>query len=105
VDEDGFWFIQGRSDDTLRIAGKRLGPAEVESVLVSHEAVAEAGVVGVPHEVKGEAIVCFVVLRPRHEPSEPLRTELSELVARQMGKALQPDGGLLTQDLPRTRRA
>jgi len=105
VDEDGFWFIQGRSDDTLKIAGKRLGPAEVESVLVSHEAVAEAGVVGVPHEVKGEAIVCFVVLRPRHEPSEPLRTELSELVARQMGKALKPERVLFTKDLPKTRSA
>lgn len=54
--QDGFWFIQGRSDDTLKIAGKRLGPAEVESVLVGHPAVAEAGAIGVPHEVKGEAI-------------------------------------------------
>jgi len=105
VDEDGFWFIQGRSDDTLKIAGKRLGPAEVESVLVSHEAVAEAGVVGVPHEVKGEAIVCFVVLRPRQQPSEALRSELSDLVARQMGKALKPERVLFTRDLPKTRSA
>jgi acetyl-CoA synthetase len=105
VDEDGFWFIQGRSDDTLKIAGKRLGPAEVESVLVSHEAVAEAGVVGVPHEVKGEAIVCFVVLRPRQQPSEALRGELSDLVARQMGKALKPERVLFTRDLPKTRSA
>src|SRR6058998_1147414 len=105
VDEDGFWFIQGRSDDTLKIAGKRLGPAEVESVLVSHEAVAEAGVVGVPHEVKGEAIVCFVVLRPRQQPSEALRSELSDLVARQMGKALKPERVLFTKDLPKTRSA
>src|SRR5437667_391067 len=73
IDEDGFWYIQGRSDDTLKIAGKRLGPAEVESVLVGHPAVAESGVIGVPHAVKGEAIVCFVVLRPGHEPGEPLR--------------------------------
>ena len=105
VDEDGFWFIQGRSDDTLKIAGKRLGPAEVESVLVSHEAVAEAGVVGVPHEVKGEAIVCFVVLRPSHQASEPLRTQLSDLVARQMGKALKPERVLFAKDLPKTRSA
>src|SRR5205809_353880 len=69
VDDDGFWFLQGRSDDTLKIAGKRLGPAEVESVLVGHAAVAEAGVIGVPHAVKGEAIVCFVVLRPGQTPS------------------------------------
>src|SRR5439155_23773439 len=105
VDDDGFWFIQGRSDDTIKIAGKRLGPAEVESVLVSHEAVAEAGVVGVPHEVKGEAIVCFVVLRPSHHASEPLRNQLSDLVARQMGKALKPERVLFTKDLPKTRSA
>jgi acetyl-CoA synthetase len=105
VDEDGFWFIQGRSDDTLKIAGKRLGPAEVESVLVGHSAVAEAGVVGVPHAVKGEAIVCFVVLRPDQAPSEPLRAELAERVARQMGKALKPERVLFTRDLPKTRSA
>jgi acetyl-CoA synthetase len=105
VDEDGFWFIQGRSDDTLKIAGKRLGPAEVESVLVGHPAVAEAGVVGVPHAVKGEAIVCFVVLRPGQAPSEPLRAELAERVARQMGKALKPERLLFTRDLPKTRSA
>jgi acetyl-CoA synthetase len=74
-------------------------------VLVSHEAVAEAGVVGVPHEVKGEAIVCFVVLRPSHQASEPLRTQLSDLVARQMGKALKPERVLFTKDLPKTRSA
>jgi acetyl-CoA synthetase len=105
VDADGFWFIQGRSDDTLKIAGKRLGPAEVESVLVGHPAVAEAGVVGVPHTVKGEAIVCFVVLRPGQPPSEPLRAELGERVARQMGKALKPERILFTRDLPKTRSA
>jgi acetyl-CoA synthetase len=105
VDEDGFWFIQGRSDDTLKIAGKRLGPAEVESVLVGHPAVAEAGVVGVPHEVKGEAIVCFVVLRPGETASEPLRADLAERVASQMGKALKPQRVLFTRDLPKTRSA
>jgi len=105
VDEDGFWFIQGRSDDTLKIAGKRLGPAEVESVLVGHPAVAEAGVVGVPHAVKGEAIVCFVVLRRDSAPSEPLRAELAERVAKQMGKALKPERVLFVRDLPKTRSA
>jgi acetyl-CoA synthetase len=105
IDADGFWYIQGRSDDTLKIAGKRLGPAEVESVLVGHPAVAEAGVVGVPHEVKGEAIVCFVVLRPGHAPSEPLRKELAERVGSQMGKALKPEKVLFTRDLPKTRSA
>src|SRR5947199_9682280 len=96
VDEDGFWFIQGRSDDTLKIAGKRLGPAEVESVLVGHPAVAEAGVVGVPHAVKGEAIVCFVVLRPGHEPGEPLRKEMGERVEAAVGKAGQVEKGVVT---------
>ena len=105
IDADGFWFIQGRSDDTLKIAGKRLGPAEVESVLVGHPAVAEAGVIGVPHEVKGEAIVCFVVLRPGHAPTESLRKELAERVANQMGKALKPEKVLFTRDLPKTRSA
>jgi acetyl-CoA synthetase len=105
IDADGFWYIQGRSDDTLKIAGKRLGPAEVESVLVGHPAVAEAGVIGVPHEVKGEAIVCFVVLRPGQTPSEPLRKELAQRVANQMGKALKPEKVLFARDLPKTRSA
>jgi acetyl-CoA synthetase len=105
VDDDGFWFIQGRSDDTLKIAGKRLGPAEVESVLVGHPAVAEAGVIGVPHAIKGEAAVCFVVLRPGVTASEALRGELSDRVAAAMGKALKPEKVLFTRDLPKTRSA
>ena len=105
VDDDGFWFLQGRSDDTLKIAGKRLGPAEVESVLVGHEAVAEAATIGVPHEVKGEAIVCFAVLKAGRAPSEPLRAELAERVARQMGKALKPERVLFARELPKTRSA
>jgi acetyl-CoA synthetase len=105
VDPDGFWFLQGRSDDTLKIAGKRLGPAEVESILVGHPAVAESGVIGVPHEVKGEAVVCFCVLRPGHAASEALRAELADRVARQMGKALKPERVLFVADLPKTRSA
>jgi acetyl-CoA synthetase len=105
IDEDGFWFLQGRSDDTLKIAGKRLGPAEVESVLVGHPAVAEAATVGIPHEVKGEAVVCFVVLKPGQTPSEALRAELSERVMQQMGKALKPERVLFTRDVPKTRSA
>ncbi len=105
IDDDGFWFLQGRSDDTLKIAGKRLGPAEVESILVGHPAVAEAGVIGIPHEVKGEAVVCFVVLRPGHQASETLRAELAERVAQQMGKALRPERVLFARDLPKTRSA
>ena len=64
IDEDGLWYILGRSDDTIKIAGKRLGPAEVESVLVGHSAVSEAAAVGIPDPLKGEALVCFCVLKP-----------------------------------------
>ncbi|HEY6003859.1 MAG TPA: AMP-binding protein [Anaeromyxobacter sp.] len=105
VDGDGFWSVQGRSDDTLKIAGKRIGPAEVESVLVGHPAVAEAAAVGVPHEVKGEAIVCFAVLRAGQAASEALRAELAEKVASEMGKAMRPERVLFARDLPKTRSA
>jgi acetyl-CoA synthetase len=105
VDDEGFWFLQGRSDDTLKIAGKRLGPAEVESVLVAHAAVNEAAAIGVPHDVKGEAIVCFVVLQPGAKPSDALREELADHVASQMGKPLRPSRVLFTGDLPKTRSA
>jgi acetyl-CoA synthetase len=105
VDRDGFWFIQGRSDDTLKIAGKRVGPAEVESALVGHPAVNEAAAVGVPHEVKGEAVVCFCVLRPGFEPSEALRADLGERVVGALGKALKPERVLFARELPKTRSA
>jgi acetyl-CoA synthetase len=105
VDAEGFWFLQGRSDDTLKIAGKRVGPAEIESVLVGHPAVAEAGVVGVPHPVKGEAVVCFVVLKTPSIPTEALRAELTERVTEHMGKALRPERVLFTRELPKTRSA
>jgi acetyl-CoA synthetase len=105
VDADGFWAVQGRSDDTLKVAGKRIGPAEVESVLVGHPAVAEAAAVGVPHEVKGEAIVCFVVLRAGRGPSEALRAELADRIAAEMGKPLRPERVLFARDLPKTRSA
>jgi acetyl-CoA synthetase len=103
VDEDGFWFLHGRSDDTMSIAGKRLGPAEVESVLTLHPDVVESAVVGVPHEVKGEAIWCFVVARPGADDGLP--GELSDLVARHLGKAFRPTRVLLVPELPRTRSA
>jgi acetyl-CoA synthetase len=105
VDGDGHWFLQGRSDDTLKVAGKRVGPAEVESALVGHPAVAESAAIGVPHDVKGEVIVCFVVLRPDAERSEPLRDALCDRVAAEMGKALRPERVLFVADLPRTRSA
>ena len=72
IDEDGFWYIHGRSDDTLKVAGKRVGPAEVESAAVAHPAVLEAAAIGVPHEIKGEAIVVLCVLRPGETDDDEL---------------------------------
>ncbi len=90
IDDDGLWYILGRSDDTIKIAGKRLGPAEVESVLVEHAAVLEAAAIGVPDEMKGQALVCFCVLRGGHEPGPALERELTALVATRLGKPLKP---------------
>jgi acetyl-CoA synthetase len=102
---DGLWYVLGRSDDTIKVAGKRVGPAEVESVLVGTAKVQEAAAVGIPDEVKGEALVCFVVLRAGQEPSEQLAEELKEMVAREMGKPLRPKAVHFVADLPKTRNA
>jgi len=103
--DDGLWYVLGRSDDTIKIAGKRLGPAEVESVLVGNPAVAEAAAIGVPDELKGEALVCFVVLRPNQAPTDLLAGELMDLVAGALGKPLRPKAVHFVGDLPRTRNA
>ncbi|MGB9736198.1 MAG: acetate--CoA ligase [bacterium] len=105
IDKEGYWFLHGRSDDTIKVAGKRVGPAEVESVLVSHKAVTEAAAIGVPDELKGEVVVCFVVLKPGYEPSETLRNELIQLVGNALGKALTPKTVKFVADLPKTRNA
>jgi len=105
VDEDGSWFLLGRSDDTIKIAGKRLGPAEVESALVSHPSVVEAAAVGVPDEIKGEALWAYVVLAKTTEPSEPLRAELIKLVADRLGASFRPSAMRFTKALPKTRSA
>jgi acetyl-CoA synthetase len=105
VAPDGLWYIRGRSDDTIKVAGKRLGPAEVESALVAHPSVAEAAAIGVPDAVKGEALVCFVVLRPGIEDGDSLRRELSACVTAEMGKALKPAAVLVVAELPKTRNA
>jgi acetyl-CoA synthetase len=105
IDDDGLWYILGRSDDTIKIAGKRLGPAEVESVLVEHEAVLEAAAIGVPDEMKGQALVCFCVLRAGHTPDAALERELTALVAARLGKPLKPAAVLFVPDLPKTRNA
>jgi acetyl-CoA synthetase len=105
VDEDGFWFLHGRSDDTISLAGKRLGPAEVESALADHGSVAEAAAVGIPDPIKGEAVWCFVVPRPGVEPSDELADALADLVASTIGKAFRPSRVLFVEELPRTRSA
>jgi acetyl-CoA synthetase len=105
IDEDGFWFLHGRSDDTMNIAGKRLGPAEVESALTDHPSVAESAAVGIPHDVKGETVWCFVVTKPGVETGPELAQELKALVSSHLGKAFKPDRIVFVQQLPRTRSA
>jgi acetyl-CoA synthetase len=105
VDEDGYWFLHGRSDDTLNIAGKRIGPAELESAAVSHHAVAEAAAIGVPHDVKGEVAWVFCVLRPGEEPSTARADEISGAVDDALGKAFRPDRIVFVPALPKTRSA
>jgi len=103
VDADGFWYILGRSDDTIKVAGKRLGPAEVESAAVAHPAVVEAAAIGAPHPIKGEAVVVFVVLRPGVAPTDALRNEIKAAVAKALGPALKPESVLFVTAIPKTR--
>jgi acetyl-CoA synthetase len=103
VDEDGFWRILGRSDDTVKVAGKRIGPAEVESAALSHPAVAEAAAIGIPDEVKGESLAIFVRAHTNDTGKEQLRAELDAHLTAALGKALRPGLILIVQDLPRTR--
>ena len=102
-DEDGYLWILGRVDDVLNVAGHRIGIMEVESALVEHPAVAEAAVVGRTHELKGQALACFVTLRDGRESSPALREELREFVAKKIGALARPDDILFTADLPKTR--
>jgi acetyl-CoA synthetase len=105
VDADGHWLILGRSDDTLKVAGKRVGPAEVESVLVAHPSVAEAAAIGVPDEMKGTALVTFCVLRLSAEAGVALANELKARVASELGKPLKPEAVFFVPALPKTRNA
>ena len=103
VDADGYWYIRGRSDDTLKVAGKRVGPAEVESAAMSHPAVVDAAAVGIPHEVKGESIVVFCVVRPGEADSAELRASITMAIVGELGKALRPDVVAVVAALPKTR--
>jgi acetyl-CoA synthetase len=105
-DEDGYFWIMGRIDDVLNVSGHRLGTMEVESALVAHPKVAEAAVVGRPHDIKGESIFAFVVLRgerPADGIDEALTAELRDWVAKQIGPIAKPDDMRFSDNLPKTR--
>lgn len=105
VDSEGYWYLHGRSDDTIKVAGKRVGPAEIESALAKHPAVLESAAVGVPDELKGETVVAFVVLKDASQFSEKLREELKQSVADQLGKPMKPKDVKFVTALPKTRNA
>ncbi|MER3416956.1 MAG: hypothetical protein C4297_12190 [Gemmataceae bacterium] len=102
-DEEGYFWVMGRVDDVLNVAGHRLSTMEIESALVSHPKVAEAAVVGKPDEIKGEAIACFVTLQQGIVPSDELVRELRDHVAREIGAIARPDDIRFTDALPKTR--
>jgi acetyl-CoA synthetase len=102
-DEDGYWWITGRVDDVMNVSGHRIGTAEVESALVAHPKVAEAAVVGCPHEVKGQGIYAYVTLKNGEEPTEQLRAELAQWVRREIGPIATPDFVQWAPGLPKTR--
>jgi acetyl-CoA synthetase len=104
VDVDGYWFLMGRADDVIKVAGRRVGPAEIESILNSHPLVAESACVGLPDEIKGEKLCCFVIPKSkRGKEEEEIQQSLKKLVAQDLGKTLEPDKIIFVEDLPRTR--
>jgi acetyl-CoA synthetase len=103
VDKDGYYWLLGRVDDVLNVAGHRIGTMEVESALVDHPKVAEAAVVGKPHEIKGQAIAAFVTLKEGVAMTSGLVDELREHVAKKIGAIAKPDAVLFAADLPKTR--
>ncbi|MFC6785714.1 AMP-binding protein [Halobaculum halobium] len=101
-DEDGFWFLHGRADDTLNVAGRKVGPAEIEGVLIDHDAVNQAVAVGVDDDTTGTAVVAYVVLEPGADPGDDLREELRALVGEEHGKPFRPREILFVQEFPKT---
>jgi acetyl-CoA synthetase len=102
-DEDGYYWITGRVDDVINVSGHRMGTAEVESALVSHEKVAEAAVVGYPHDIKGQGIYAYVTLIAGHDHDEALEHELRQHVRKEIGPIATPDHLHFTAGLPKTR--
>jgi acetyl-CoA synthetase len=105
VDADGSWFILGRSDDVMNVAGKRVAPAEIESVIAADSSVAESAVVGIPDNAKGEAVWVFYVPRPGAEDEETVRAGLRRRVAQELGKPFAPSHVVRVPQLPKTRSA
>jgi acetyl-CoA synthetase len=103
LDSDGFFWLLGRVDDVLNVAGHRIGTMEVESALVDHPKVAEAAVVGKPHEIKGQALAAFVTVKEGTKPSDDLAAELKDHVVKKIGAIARPDQILFAADLPKTR--
>jgi acetyl-CoA synthetase len=103
VDRDGFWFILGRADDTIKLAGRRVGPGEVEAALISSGLVAEAAAIGIPDPVRGEALLCFVVPKAKVNADDSLKQQLMESVSAYLGKAFAPKEIIVVTELPRTR--
>ncbi len=105
VDEDGFWYILGRADDTIKVAGKRIGPSEIEAIANRHPEVLESAAIGIPDEVKGQSIVVFAVLKEEVEDKEKVKREIEELFVKEMGKAFVPKEIIFVRSLPKTRNA
>jgi len=103
MDSDGYFWLMGRVDDVINVSGHRLGTMEIESALVAHPKVAEAAVVGRPHDLKGQAIAAFVSLEEGNEPTDELKNELRQWVAKEIGALARPDDLRFTQSLPKTR--
>jgi acetyl-CoA synthetase len=105
VDNDKLWYIFGRSDDTIKVAGKRIGPAEIEGVVMGHRGVMESAAIGVPDHIKGQAIVIFCVLRPEKAKTEEFEDEIKKLIGEKMGRPFTPEAVHLVNELPKTRNA
>ncbi|WP_227354968.1 AMP-binding protein [Haladaptatus salinisoli] len=101
-DEDGFWFLHGRADDAINVAGRKVGPAEVEGALIDHESVNQAAAVGVPDDTTGQAVVAYAILESGYEPTDDLRAELTEQVGDELGKPFRPREILFVDEFPKT---
>ena len=103
VDDDGFWYVLGRSDDTLKIAGKRTGPSEVESLVSATGLAAEVAAIGLPDSIKGSSLAIIVTLMPGVKPDEGVRLEIAQAIVAGHGRAYQPSVILFVPDIPKTR--